>query len=105
MTFCFQTELWISTHPTVSGTRQDAAANKHTAVSDDHRDISNTELIISDVRHDVSDTHPVVSDVLSDITNIRTVVSGTHRTKLKSREGADDQNRAVSTTRTLTVTE
>jgi hypothetical protein len=57
------------------------------------------------VRHDVSNTQPIVSDVRSDVANTRTTASDIHRSKLKSREGADGQNQAVSTTRTLPVTE
>ena len=105
LTSRFQTELWINTYPAVSGTHQDAAANKHTIVSDVHHDISNTEVIVSDARHDTPNTNPAVSYVRSDITNTHTVVSGIHRTRLKSHEGADGQNQAVSPTRTLSIIE
>ena len=99
-----QTELRISPHATVSDANQDAA-NKHTVVSDARRDGSNAEVIVPDVRRDVSNAHPIVSDVQSDVANSRTVVSDIHYNKLKSREGTDGRNEAVSTTRTLPVTE
>ena len=106
LTFRFQNELWITIHPTVSGTHQDTAAIKHTIVSDIHRDISNTEVIVPDFHNDVSSTQPIVSGVRSDIANTRAVVSGLDHTKLRSREpGADGRNQAVSTAHTLPFTE
>jgi len=104
LTSRFQTELGINEHKTVSDTHQDAA-NKRTTLSDVHRDSSNTEVIVPDVCRDVPNTNPTVSGVRSDVANTRTVVSDIHRNKLKSREGVDGKNHAVSTTRTLPVTE
>jgi len=80
----FQTELWIDTRATGSDTPQDAA-DKHTIVSGVRRDASNTKLIVSDSQGGVANTR---------------TASEIHRSKLKSREGADGQNQAVSTTRT-----
>jgi len=81
----FQTELRKATRTAGSDARQDAA-NEHTVVSDANCDITNVEAINSDVPSHVPKTHTTASDI--------------HRTKLKSRGGADGQNRAVSTTRT-----
>jgi len=97
LTFCFQTELGIDAHATVSDTHQDAA-NNHAVVSDAHRDSSNAEVIVPDVRRDASNAHSIVSDVRSDITGTPTTISDIHRNKLKSREAVDGQNQAVSTT-------
>ena len=47
------------------------------------------------------DTRGTGPDVRSDVGKTRTTASNVHRTKLKSREGADYQTWAVSTTRTL----
>jgi len=80
-----QTESRIDTHATGSDAHQDAA-NKHTIISDVHHDVTNAETIVSG---------------RSDISNSRTGASDTRRSKLKTREGADGQNRAVSTARTL----
>jgi len=81
----FQTELGMATRATGSDANQDAA-NKHTVVSDSHCDVTNVETIVSDVQNHVQNTHTTASNI--------------HRTKLKSRRGADGQNQAVSTTRT-----
>jgi len=82
----FQNELRMATLATGSDARQDAA-NKHAVVSDTHCDVTNVETIASDVQSYGPNTHTAASDI--------------HRTKLKSRGGADGQNRAVSTTGTL----
>ena len=100
----FQTELGTNEHKTVSDAHQDTA-NKRTTLSDVHRDSSNTEVIVSDVCRDVPNTNLTVSGVRSDVENTRTVVSDIRRNKLKSREDVDGKNQAVSTTRTLPVTE
>ena len=86
LTFRFQTELRIDTRATGSDARQDAT-NEHTVIFNIHHNVANAETTVSGVRRDVSNTQPIVSDV--------------HRTKLKSREGANYQNQVVSTTRTL----
>ena len=64
-----------------------------------------------------ADTHATTSDIHQDAANknkpiigsgvakIHTTVSDIHRKKLKGRESADGRNQAVSTTRTLLVTE
>jgi len=97
LTARFQTELGIDTRATGSD-----ATTKHTAaISDVHRDVINAETIGSGVRHDDPNTQPIVSGVQSDITSTRTTASDIYRSKLKSREGADGQNWAVSATRTL----
>jgi hypothetical protein len=100
LTFRFQVELRIDAHPAVSDTRQDAA-DKHTVVSDVHPSSSNIEVVVPDVHCDVSNINPIVSGVRSDVENTRTVVSDIHCNKLKSPEGVDGRNQAVSTTRTL----
>ena len=82
----FQTELGMATRAIGSDARQDAA-NEHTVVSDAQWNITSVETIGSDVQGHVSNTH--------------TTASGIHHTKLKSGGGADGQDRAVSTTRTL----
>jgi len=69
--------------------------------SDAHRDAANNHTIVFAAHHDVADAETIISDVRSDITNIRTTASDIHRTKLKSRRGADGQDQVVSTTRTL----
>ena len=69
---------------TISDTHGDAV-NKHTAVSD----ITNAETTISNVRSDATNTSTNAPDI--------------HRNKLKSRESADSQNQAVSTTCTLSM--
>jgi len=97
----FQTELGTNEHATVSGTHQDAA-NKHTIVSNVHPNSSNAEVIAPDVRSDVSNAHPIVSHSQSDVAGVHTIVSNVHHNKLKSREG---KHQAVSTARTLLVTE
>ena len=104
LTFHIQIELGINERATVSDTHQDAA-NKHTTASDVHSDTSNAKVIVPGVRREVSNTSPIVSGVRSDISSTPTVVSDIHRNKLKSRDGVDDRNQAVSTTRTLSVTE
>jgi len=93
LTARFQTELGIYTRATGSD-----ATTKLTAVSDVHHDVTNAEIVDFGVRHDVPNTQPIVSGVQSDITNTRTTTSDIYLSKLKSREGADGQNRAVSTT-------
>lgn len=98
---CFQNELGINA--TASDIHQDAA-KKHSIASDAHRDNSNPKVTVPDVRCDVSNTNPTVSDVRSDVVNARTVVPDIRHNKLKSREGVDGQNRAVSTIRILPVT-
>ena len=92
----FQTELGVDTRVTGSD-----ATNKHTAVTDVHRAVTTAETIVSGVRHDASNTKPIVSGVQSDVASTRTTPSDIHLGKLKSREGADGQNRVVSTTHTL----
>jgi hypothetical protein len=104
LTFRFQTELGMNAHPTISDARQDAAG-KHTTVPDVHPNRSNIEAIVPDVRCDVSSTNLTVSGIPSDVANTGTVVSDVDRNKLKSREGADGRNQAVSTSRTLPATE
>jgi hypothetical protein len=54
----------------------------------------NAHPTVSDSRQDAARKHTTVSDV-----------SGVDRNKMKGREGVDGQNQAVSTTRTLPVTE
>jgi len=100
LTSRFQTELGIP----ASDTRQ-GAPNKHTVASDVHPNSSNTETIVPDIRRDVSNVHPTVFHVRSYVANIRTTVPDIHRNKLKSRGDVDGKNQAVSTTRTLPVTE
>ena len=82
----FQTELGMATRAIGSDARQDAA-NEHTVVSDAQWNITSVETIVSDVQSHVLNTHTTASDI--------------HHTKLKSGGGADGQDRAVSTTRTL----
>ena len=48
----------------------------------------------------MSNIQPIVSGVQNDVSSTRTTASNIHLNKLKSREGADGQNRAVNTTRT-----
>ena len=79
LTARFKTELEIDTRATGSD-----ATNKHTTVSNVHHDVTNPETVVSGVRHDVTSTRTTASDI--------------HRNKLKSR---NDQNQAVSATRTL----
>jgi len=98
---CFQNELRINADATASDIHQDAA-KKPTVVSDVHHDDSNVKVTVPDVHCDVLNANPVVSDIQSDVANTRTVVSDN---KLKSREGADGQNRAVSAIRILPVAE
>ena len=102
--FHIQTELGINDRATISDTHQDAA-NKHTTVSDIRNDPSDAKDIVPDIHSEVSNTSPIVSGVRSGIASTPTVVSDIHRNKLKSRDGVDDRNQAVSTTRTLLVTE
>ena len=94
----------MDTRVTSSDVHQDAL-NKHTTASDAHYDVTNAKTIVSSAHHDDSNAQPIVSDVQSDVTNPRTATSDVHRSKLKSREGADGQNRAVRTTRTLSLNE
>ena len=56
----------------------------------------------SDTHQDAPNMHTIVSDVRSDVANTRTAASNIHRSKLKSHGGADGQNQAVRTTRTVT---
>ena len=90
-----QTELGVDTRATGS-----EAINKHAAVSDVHHDVTNAGTVVSGVRHD-SNTQPTVSGVQSDVASTRTTPSDIRRSELKGREGTDGQNRAVSTTHTL----
>ena len=100
----FQTELGINTHPTASDTHHDAT-NKHTIISDVH-DSSNTEVTVPGIHRDrVSNTTPIVSNIQSGTANTRTSVSNVDLNKLKGRGGVDGRNQAVSTIRTLPVTE
>ena len=101
---CFQNELRINADATASDIHQDAA-KKPSVVSDVHHDDSNAKVTVPDVHCDVSNTNPIVSDVQNDVANTRTVVSDIRHNKLKSREGVDGQNRAVSAIRILPVTE
>ena len=81
LTFSFQTELEINTRATDSDIRHDIA-NTHPIVPDVHHDISDANDTVPDVRHVVSGTNAIVSDI--------------HRGKLRSSEGTDSQNLAVS---------
>jgi len=91
----------MNTHAGISGTHQ-GTTDKHTIVSDVHHDTSDTEVIVPDVRRDVSNTNPIVSGVRRDVVNTPTDI---RRNKLKSREGVNGRNQAVSTTYPLPVTE
>ena len=98
----------MTTHATVHATVSDAhqdVADKHTVVSDVHRDTSDAKAIVPDVRRGISNANPIVSGVRTDVVDTRTVVSNIHRNNLERRGGADGRNQAVSTTRTLPVTE
>ena len=75
-----------------------------TIVPDVQRDASSTKVIVPDIRHEVSNTNPIVSGVQGGVSNTRTIVSDIHHNNLKSREGVDGRNQAVSTTRFLLVT-
>ena len=79
--------------------------NKHTSVSEAHRDVTDAETIVSGVPHDVSNTQPMVPDVRGDAANARTTASDIPRSKLKSRSGVDGRNQAVCNTRPLPGTE
>jgi len=92
-----QTELASNARTTVSG-----VASTHSIVSDTHRDSSNTNTTVRSVHHD---TQAIVSEVWDDVANTRTTISDTHRNTLKPREDKDGRGRAVSTFRTLPVTE
>jgi len=72
LTVRFQAELGIDTRATGSAARQYAANN-----------------------------HTVVSNVQGDVVNTLITAPNIHPTTLKSREGADNQNQAVSTAHTL----
>jgi hypothetical protein len=71
----FQTELAINTHATVSGMRHDVVT---------------TRTVVSNVRNDVASTHAIVSDM--------------HYIMTKS-QGADGNNRSVSTICTMFTAE
>ena len=71
----------------IFGFQIELRANTHASVSDTHQDAGNEHTTGSDA----TKTHTIVSDI--------------HHNKLKSREGADGQNRAVSTTCTLPATD
>jgi hypothetical protein len=88
---------------TGSDTHRDAA-DEHTVVSGVDEAATNAETTAPGVHHDVSNTQPIVFGVRSHVANTHTTVSDSHRSKLGSGEGADGQNQAVSTTRTLSPT-
>jgi len=93
-----QTELATNARTTVS----DVANTHHGIVSDTHRDSSNANTTVHNVHHD---TQAIVSEVRNDVANTRTTISDTHRNTLKPREDKDGRGQAVSTIRTLPVTE
>jgi hypothetical protein len=90
LTSRFQTELVVTTWPTVPDTRHDFA---------------NTHTTTPDARHGTPDADNIVSGVRSEIVNKLTTASDIHRNKLRSREDVDGQKQAVSITHTLTVIE
>jgi len=118
LTFRFQAELAANTSATVSDSRH-GIANAHDIVSGIHRDGPDADTTAPDVRHDVSNDRPIVSEVHRDAVdllpivsevqknavNTGTIVSNIHHSALKTHGGKDGQDRAVSTTRILLVTE
>ena len=83
LTFRFQTELERNTRADMGH----SATNTHAIVSHIHHDPPNADNIVSDVHHDVSNTRAVVSDIRPNT--------------LKTREGTDSRNSAVSAPHTI----
>ena len=65
----------------------------------------NSQVTTSTIRHDATNTHTIVSNVRNDAANTRATISDAHRNTLKNPEETHGQDRAVSTIRTLLVTE
>jgi hypothetical protein len=65
----------------------------------------NTHVTVSGMRHDVATTHTIVSDVRNDVASTHTMVSDMHHIMTKSQGGADSNNRSVSATCTVFITE
>jgi hypothetical protein len=81
LTVCLQTELAINTRVAISEVGQ--------GVSDTHNVVSDTQVVVSNAHAILSDTHAVVSDI--------------RRTIAKDQEAADDSDRPVSRSLSVSV--
>ena len=83
----------------------DGVSNTQAAALNLHSDVSKVDGVVPEVRCDVSNPHTASPEVGNEHLDPLTTASNIPYNTSKSREGADDQNRAVSTTRILFVTQ
>ena len=83
----------------------DGALNTQTAALNLHSDVSNIDGMVPEVRRDVSNPHTASPEVRNNHVDPLMTTSKIPYSISKDREGADDRNRAVSTTYILPVTE
>ena len=77
----------------------------NTGVPNNRHDTPSTPTVISGPHHDITFPQLIVSEIQGELAGGRTAVPNVIRRKTEHRGRADDQNRPVSTTRTLSVIE